>query len=279
MPNKQERKNFAKAHTEWVKINRPCETKISVDNTDVLRWVDEPSTVTMKPAKDGGWGSDGAGWGIINQGVVEQVFERRDMYPTDKIGVLDFASYVNPGGGFINGSMAQEEAICYGSNLYNILSNERFTSEYAYNRAHYNDGAYGNWGLYVPDVIFFGDADDPNDDDVEADVLVMPAPNWKRLEENGYDKKFNEKVMYDRIYMALLIFASRECKRLILGAWGCGVFGQSPTVVAHLFAVALKTFTKDTFDSIIFAIPESARDNNYKVFREILMKELGGELQ
>lgn len=67
---------------------------------------------------------------VLLTDVVSSVNE----FATDKTAVLNFASYNNPGGGFIRGMMAQEEALCWGGTLYNVLS--RFEGEfYSRNRA------------------------------------------------------------------------------------------------------------------------------------------------
>ena len=42
--------------------------------------------------------------------------------PGEKIAVLNFASYQNPGGKFLEGSSAQEESLCHASTLYECLS-------------------------------------------------------------------------------------------------------------------------------------------------------------
>lgn len=57
-------------------------------------------------------------------------------YNPPKICLLNFASFKNPGGRFIDGSMAQEEAICHATNLYNILSDKRITDKFYINFIH-----------------------------------------------------------------------------------------------------------------------------------------------
>lgn len=54
-----------------------------------------------------------------------------------KIAVLNFASYKNPGGMFLEGSIAQEECLCHESFLYNVL--KEFPEYYEYNNQHKNN--------------------------------------------------------------------------------------------------------------------------------------------
>ena len=60
-----------------------------------------------------------------------------------KTAVLNFASYKNPGGKFLDGSSAQEECLCHSSILYNVL--KKFPDYYAWNKPGL---------IYKPGIIF-----------------------------------------------------------------------------------------------------------------------------
>ncbi|WP_084800588.1 TIGR02452 family protein, partial [Promicromonospora kroppenstedtii] len=48
------------------------------------------------------------------------------------------------------------------------------------------------------------------------------------------------------------VAAAHGCRRLVLGAWGCGVFGNDPDEVATTFAEALAS--RRWFEQVVFAI-------------------------
>ena len=86
------------------------------------------------------------------------------------LAVLDFASFTNPGGGYIRGSWAQEEALCAESFLYNVL--EKQGDWYGENRRrNINCDLYRNRALVVPKVRFSREKIH-----AYADVLVVDPP-------------------------------------------------------------------------------------------------------
>lgn len=70
----------------------------------------------------------------------------------------------------------------------------------------------------------------------------------------------------------MLSALENKAKTLVLGAWGCGAFGQNPYVMARAFAVVLNKYNK-LFDRIIFAIKATTKerdDDMYEVFKLVL---------
>lgn len=177
--------------------------------------------------------------------------------------VLNFASFKHPGGGFINGSRAQEECLCAESNLYNVLS--QFTEEfYGWNIQHSNRTLYLNRGMYSPGIIFRRD-----EQAVSCDVITCAAPNKSAARRyQGVSDEENREALRSRIRFVMDMAAKNCVDTLILGAYGCGVFGQDAGEVAEIFKEHLQT-THRCFGKVIFAIPES-RDGNLYAFEKVI---------
>lgn len=180
----------------------------------------------------------------------------------NKTAVLNFSSYKNAGGMFLKGSKAQEECLCHESFLYNVLS--RFTADfYSWNRERKNKALYLNKALYTPDILF-------QRDDISSycDVITCAAPN--KTAAQRYQKVSDEEnleALRSRIKFVLDIAIDNRVDTLILGAYGCGVFGQNPIEVASIFKEYLNT-THKCFKKVVFAIPQG-KDGNLEAFRKV----------
>lgn len=180
------------------------------------------------------------------------------------VGVLNFASARNPGGGYLNGAQAQEEALCRSSALYTTLL--RVPEYYAHHRA--GDASRANpWGTDVfysdrvilsPTVpVFRDDRGALLDEPFTVGFLTSPAPNA------GVIRRQTPRLA-PRVPAALASRAERVLetavaggyRRLVLGAWGCGVFQNDPAEVAGVFRTLLTDEGRFAghFDEIVFAI-------------------------
>ncbi|MGE7951244.1 TIGR02452 family protein [Lysinibacillus xylanilyticus] len=96
-----------------------------------------------------------------------------------------------------------------------------------------NSMMYTNHVIYSPDVVFFRDERFTLMKQlVTASVLTLPAVNYGQVVLMGEDCEEAERVMKDRMRLALAIFAQKGAKHLILGAYGCGVFRNDPVKIA-----------------------------------------------
>ena len=106
------------------------------------------------------------------------------------------------------------------------------------------------------------------DEDVFCDVITCAAPNKTAAKKycNVSDEE-NSKVLKERIEFVLKIAQDNGVDNLILGAYGCGVFGQDPLEVAKIFKEFLLGKYK-CFNKVIFAIPNKL-EMNYRCFQRI----------
>jgi putative RNA 2'-phosphotransferase len=179
------------------------------------------------------------------------------------VGCLNYASAKHPGGGFLHGALAQEEALARSSGLYPCLLTQ--PSYYERNLASSAEptALYLDLTIYSPRVPFFrDDAGGWLDAPVLASVITSPAPNASALRQQG---KLDEPALVQRLRetlhrrakIVLAIAAAEGITHLVLGAWGAGVFGNDPAMVAEAFAAAIDEVNErgPRFELITFAIP------------------------
>lgn len=171
------------------------------------------------------------------------------------LGALNFASARNPGGGFLGGAQAQEEALARSSALYPCLLTQ--PEYYERNRAH-RSLLYLDLAIYSPSVPLFR-MDDGQLLSAPAccSIITAPAPNAGAVHANQpEDVAKILPTLRHRAGLVLAIAAAENIDRLILGAWGCGVFRNDPAQVAAVFAELLLGAGRfsTTFDEVVFAI-------------------------
>ena len=176
------------------------------------------------------------------------------------LAVLDFASFVNPAGGFSRGASGQEQSLCRESYLGNVL--ETFGDWYAENRRrNLNCELYRNRALVVPAVRF-----GRGKIHAYADVVVAAAPNARRARS---EYKVSDEVladaMRDRIRFVLDLIDARGIKKALLGAYGCGAFGWDASAVAEMFRAELASGAH-ALEEVWFAIPKTRYDDNLPRF-------------
>jgi uncharacterized protein (TIGR02452 family) len=171
---------------------------------------------------------------------------------------LNFASAKHPGGGFLSGARAQEESLARASGLYACLRNHPM---YARHQAE-RDAMYTSYAIYSPDVPVFRDDDGAlREEPFLCAFITAPAVNAKvvrdRLPSAGPAIRA---AMEKRVQRILAIAAAHGHGALVLGAWGCGVFGNDTDEIAELFHEALSARFHAVFGHIVFAVLDSSAD-------------------
>ncbi|GLI01774.1 TIGR02452 family protein [Phytohabitans aurantiacus] len=168
---------------------------------------------------------------------------------------LVFASARNPGGGFRNGARAQEEDIARASALHACL--ETVPDFYQHHRGD-PDLRYSDRIIYSPGVpVFRDDHGALLDQPCRAALITAAAPNLRAVAQNQPELVDTVPAAIERRAARVLeVAAAHGHRRLVLGAWGCGVFGNDPAVVARAFDDALRRV--GPFDHVVFAVLDHA---------------------
>ena len=198
------------------------------------------------------------------------------------MGVLNFASATRPGGGFLNGALAQEESIARSSSLYISLATATANQFYSSHIHDTRGGFYTHAMIYSPNVILFRTDDGDWLKPVRVEVVTSPAVNAKEARERyrnqvqaGGDggragsqlEVLIRDVMRERMARVLALFELRGVKHIVLGSFGTGVFQNDVRVVAGIWRELVygrHARFATSFDNVLFAIPDKRTMDKFK---------------
>lgn len=147
---------------------------------------------------------------------------------TARVGVLNMASMLAPGGGFLNGASGQEASLCMCTTLLPSLSDEFYPLPEIS-------------AVYTPDVLVFRDelAEDLEKknrwfvDCVSGGTLRFPSITVDETTGRGsYSNDKDRDLVLEKMRAVMRIFQAKKVSRVVLGAWGCGAFGHPVGEVA-----------------------------------------------
>ena len=175
---------------------------------------------------------------------------------------LNFANGVEPGGGFLTGSKAQEEVLCRSSALYHTLAGDRM---YEVHRARPQPDSTA-WAIYSPAVpVFRTDDGTALAEPWYLDVITCAAPYAPAI---GQPTAGN--LLQQRIHRVLAIARAYGHATLVLGAWGCGAFKNDPLRTAQDFKSVLEGEFVGCFSDVVFAVTDWSDERRFiRPFRDV----------
>lgn len=206
---------------------------------------------------------------VVNETALTGV--RRLVAEAGDVAALNFASAKSPGGGFLSGAQAQEESLARSSALY--ASQLAAPAFYERHRAS-SSLLYSDTMIASPRCPVFRD-----DDGVLLDTphvvnfITSAAPNAGAIAQQRRDElPLIEATLRRRAGNVLALAASQGWHRLVLGAWGCGVFRNDPRRVAAMFAEPLRSPEWcGRFESVVFSVFDTtSAESTFRAFHDEL---------
>ncbi|KAJ6189203.1 hypothetical protein N7519_004111 [Penicillium mononematosum] len=189
-----------------------------------------------------------------------------DTNPTAKIGVLNMASEKHPGGGWLRGALAQEEALCFRSTLAATLHKRFYPlpvlgAVWSPNVVVFRDEVATDARIYEPAEMF------------TVGVVSLAAMRRPLLtpDKRNFARPQDIRTVRDKMRQTLRVLAVNNVTHCVLGAMGCGAFQNPPLQVALLFRDVLEEEEfMGVFEEITFAVLDSRGEGNYAIFRDTL---------
>ena len=184
----------------------------------------------------------------VKETTIQSVLRNSDG---KKVIALNFANAMYPGGGYILGGNAQEESLCRASLLYYTIRTQK--SYYRKNRLHVLP-SYTDIMIYSENVpVLRDDKGAMLEKPMQCSFITCPAVN-RTFAKFMMPGKRIDRIMRTRIKRIITLAVMKQPDVLILGAFGCGMFGNKQKKVLPVFEEMINKYVPDGIE-VIFAIP------------------------
>jgi uncharacterized protein (TIGR02452 family) len=197
-----------------------------------------------------------------------------------KVAILNMASPLSPGGGFLNGATSQEETLCMRTTLLPSLKDD-----------YYRLPELGV--VFTPDVLVFRNegcdellakSDRWFVDCITAAMLRNPDLDQDDMGQSVYANDHDRQLVLQKMRLVLRVCEAKGIKKIVLGAWGCGAYGNPVNEIASARKKVLlpkrndqRKRNKETWpgiEEVVFAIKNVGMANAFEIaFGDGLIRE------
>ncbi|KAL3485701.1 hypothetical protein BJX62DRAFT_242707 [Aspergillus germanicus] len=214
---------------------------------------------------------------VVDEDSFDAAISLTSMRMTDNgdaanVCVLNMANATTRGGGFLRGAIAQEEALCYRSTLYRTLKKHHYPLK-------------AREAIYSPFVVIFRENQDNQYRmmDLQKPLPFVSVVSMAAIRDPEVNRRTNPPTFADpedrewtkeKMRVTLRVCAHNKHRDLVLGALGCGAFGNPVHEVANCWAEVLdEQEFRGWFSNIVFAVMKGKNKtgfDNFDVFKQKL---------
>lgn len=186
------------------------------------------------------------------------------------VAVLNMANARTPGGGWLHGALAQEEALCYRSSLSMTLHDKHYpipersviySPSVMIIRSNLRDGSQ---------LLDFRDPSQlPIISVLSCAAICQPQLRRDSRGNDLYRDPKDEELTLEKMRAVLRAAIRNGHRQIVLGALGCGVFGNPSREVALMWKQVLREqeFQGGWWRDVVFAVLPGGKTDNYTIFQ------------
>lgn len=183
--------------------------------------------------------------------ILHDQLPKKPKVPNQNVAILNMASPLRPGGGVLNGATSQEESLCTRTTLLPSLKDEWYrlpevgaawspdVCVFRVPKVEGGDQELGRRDRFYVDVISAAMLRFPEVVEKPTKADATYGPTEPVAVEEVYANDVDRELALKKIRALMRILQSKGTERVVLGAWGCGAYGNPVGEIVTLWKKVL----------------------------------------